>query len=135
MKFDIRLHCYWSIVKCTGSKCLPMISVKQFAALRGKCACSSRTVWSERAQKSKFCYIRKSKRNIHKYRVNNFRKHCYVTFFLSLPYISSIVFLVTEEEPDVIYLRHSFPNKIKVLSKLVQRIISFTNFHAQFFIH
>ena len=57
------------------------------------------------------------------------------SLFLSLPYISSIVFLVTEEEPGVIYLRHSFPNKIKVLSKLVQRIISFTNFHAQFFIH
>lgn len=38
MKFNIRFHCHWSIVKCTGSKCLPNISVKQFAPSSGKSA-------------------------------------------------------------------------------------------------
>jgi hypothetical protein len=60
-----------------------------------------------------------------------FRKHWYFTF-LSLPYISSIVFLVTEEELGVIHLRYSFPSKMKVLSKLLQWSLNFSIFSAQY---
>lgn len=111
---------------------VPAEDFRQFAASREKSVCSFRTVWSEKGTKIfKFCYIRKAIRNIRKHPVDNFRKNCYVTF-LSLPCISCNLFLVTEEELDAIHLRHSFPNRIKVLSKLLQRSLNFSVFSVQY---